>query len=89
MARVISAGKPAEAVALLGAEGDRVIAVVVDPVAGPDLKIVAVARRRAIFHEKVVKLFLKFISHFLTLDAGNTPPGRLPRINARSHSPVN
>ena len=36
--------KPAEVVSLLRAEGDRVIAVVVNPVAGPDLTIVAVAR---------------------------------------------
>jgi hypothetical protein len=35
--------KPAE-VPLLRAEGDRVIAVVVNPVAGPDLTILAVAR---------------------------------------------
>ena len=36
--------KPAEVVPLLRAEGDRVIAVVVNPVTGPDLTIVAVAR---------------------------------------------
>ena len=35
--------KPAEVVSLLRAEGDRVIAVVVNPVTGPDLTIVAVA----------------------------------------------
>jgi hypothetical protein len=37
--------KPAEVVALLGAEGNRVIAVVVYPVTGPDLTIVAFPRR--------------------------------------------
>jgi hypothetical protein len=36
--------KPAEVVPLLRAEGNRVIAVVVNPVAGPDLTILAVAR---------------------------------------------
>jgi hypothetical protein len=36
--------KPAEVVSLFRAEGNRVIAVVVDPVAGPDLTIVAVMR---------------------------------------------
>jgi hypothetical protein len=40
--------KPAEVVALFRAEGDRVIAVVVDPVTGPDLTILAVARRNAV-----------------------------------------
>jgi hypothetical protein len=37
--------KPTKVVALLCAEGNRVIAVVVDPVAGPGLSIVTVARR--------------------------------------------
>jgi len=41
-------GKPVETVPLLRAEGNRVIAVVVDPVAGPDLTIVALARRNPI-----------------------------------------
>ena len=36
--------EPAEVVSLLRAEGDRVIAVVVNPIAGPDLTILAVAR---------------------------------------------
>ena len=40
--------KPAEVVALLGAEGDRVIAVVVDPVTGPSLAIMALSRRNAV-----------------------------------------
>ena len=34
--------KPAEVISQLRAEGDRVIAIVVDPVAGPDLTILAV-----------------------------------------------
>jgi hypothetical protein len=40
--------KPAEVVPLLRAEGDRVIAVVVNPVAGPDLMILAGSRRNVI-----------------------------------------
>ena len=40
--------KPAEVVPLLRAEGDRVIAVVVNPVAGPDLMILAVSRRNVV-----------------------------------------
>jgi hypothetical protein len=40
--------KPAEVVALLSAKGNRVIAVVVNPVAGPDLMILAVSRRNAV-----------------------------------------
>jgi hypothetical protein len=40
--------KPAEVVPLLRAEGDRVIAVVVNPVAGPDLMILAVSWRNVI-----------------------------------------
>jgi hypothetical protein len=40
--------KPAEVVALLSAKGNRVIAVVVNPVTAPDLAILAVARRNAV-----------------------------------------
>ena len=40
--------KPPEVVALLGAEGNRVIVVVVDPIARPHLTIVAVVRRNAV-----------------------------------------
>jgi hypothetical protein len=40
--------KPAEVVALLSAKGNRVIAVVVNPVAGPDLTILALTRRNVI-----------------------------------------
>ena len=39
--------KPAEVIAFLSAEGDRIISVVVDAVAGPDLTIMALARRNA------------------------------------------
>jgi hypothetical protein len=40
--------EPAEVVALLGSEGNRIIAVVVDPVTRPGLAIVAVSRRNVI-----------------------------------------
>jgi hypothetical protein len=40
--------KPAEVVSLLRAEGDRVIAIVVDLVAGPDLTLLAVSPRNVI-----------------------------------------
>ena len=40
--------KPAEVVALISAKGNRVVAVVVNPVTGPDLAILAVAWRNAV-----------------------------------------
>ena len=40
--------KPAEVISQLRAEGDRAITVVVDPVTGPDLTILAGARRNAV-----------------------------------------
>jgi hypothetical protein len=40
--------KPAEVISQLRAEGDRVIPVVIDPVARPHLTIVAVARRNRV-----------------------------------------